>query len=92
MKIGDKKLGGWVVLALFVFGLAFAIATLIGRRNSKTEVSVFNPDKKTEKQAAAQAQVVSEAMSHYSKTGSDNLEAILNEMKNMKPIKPGETE
>lgn len=72
-----------MIAGIFVFGLSFGITALIAHC-SKPQKTVLNPDGVTEKQASAQAQVVSEAMTHYSKTAEDNLEAVLNEMKNMK--------
>lgn len=86
-----KEILLWVVFGLFAFGLGFGIIALVDRHNSKPKATLLNPDGVTEKQAAVQAQAVSEGLTYYSKNASANLEEVLNEMKNIRPIKPGET-
>ena len=86
-----KEILFWAVFGLFAFGLGFGITALVDRHNSKPKATLLNPDGVTEKQAAVQAQAVSEGLTYYSKTASANLEEVLNEMKNIRPIQPGQT-
>ena len=89
--MSKKEILFWVVLSVFSFGLGFGITALVDRHNSKPKASLLNPDGLTEEQSAAQAVVVSEALSYYSKNAAANLEKALNELKTSRPIKPGQT-
>ena len=84
-----KEILFWVVFGFFAFGLGFGITALVDHYNSKPKATLLNPDGVTEKQAAVQAQAVSEGLTYYSKNASANLEEVLNEMKNMKSHQTG---
>ena len=84
MKMGKKEILFWAVLGIFALGLGFALPALITHREARPKNSILNPDGVTEKQASAQAQVVSKTLSHHAKTSAANMEAVLNEMKSIK--------
>ena len=75
----------WFVFSLFVLGVGFGISALVNRQKSK------NPDDVMGKPDAAQSEAVSEAISHYSKTSAANLDAVVKELDNIRPIHPGQT-
>ena len=86
-----KEILFWAVFGLLAFGLGFGIVALADRHQSKPKATLLNPDGVTEKQAAAHAQVVSEGLTYYSTNAAANLEAVVNELDNIRPIQPGQT-
>lgn len=74
MKIEKKELLIGLVLGFCVFGIGMGVMALIGYLNNSKE----------EKQAAAQAQAVSETMTAYSNQSVKNLEATLKDLNDMK--------
>lgn len=89
-----KKILLWIIAGIFVFGLGFGVMALIDHHKSSPEQkisSILIPDKEAERQAATQTVVTAEAMSYHSKAASANLEAVVKELDNIRPIQPGQT-
>ena len=82
MKIKKITLFHWGLAAIFIGLIGFCLAALFFFLRNQHQ-KVLNDDA-AEKQASVQAVVVSEAMSHQTKKTAANMEALLDEMTNMK--------